>query len=145
MIPKWLEIAFGEMGQKEIAGDDSNPRIKEYHQETSLKASNDDVPWCSAFTCWVFEKCLIPSTKSAAARSWASWGLKLDEPKLGCVVVLKSGWPWSGHVGLYLDHDSSFVYLIGGNQGDKVSIRIFKKDRVLAFRWPLSEESSTLN
>ena len=42
----------------------------------------------------------------------------------------------SGHVGLFagMDHDSGTVRLLGGNQGDAVSIATFPADRVLGVR-----------
>ncbi len=39
----WYEIAQNEVGVKEIPGSDHNPRVLEYHKETSLKATRNFV------------------------------------------------------------------------------------------------------
>ena len=70
MKTPWIDIAKGEMHQAEIPGPMANPRIVEYHATTSLKATFDEVPWCSAFVNWVMEQAGIKGTGSAKARSW---------------------------------------------------------------------------
>lgn len=136
--PRWLEIARGELGVAEVQGPGSNPRVIEYHAATTLKATSDDVPWCSAFVNWVMAQAGVKGTGSAAARSWTEWG-QACRPAEGCVVVLSRGpGPTSGHVGLLvrIEPKAGRVVLLGGNQGDKVSVAAFPVSRVLAFRWP---------
>ncbi|MEN6441642.1 MAG: hypothetical protein ABFD97_24030 [Syntrophobacter sp.] len=41
-----------------------------------------------------------------------------------------------GHVGFYTGEDSDVITMLGGNQGDSVSIQDYRKDRWLGFRWP---------
>lgn len=65
----WMRIARGELGQREIAGAAHNPRIVAYHQTTSLRASNDETPWCASFVNWAMEKAGHKGTGSAAAIS----------------------------------------------------------------------------
>ena len=81
----------------------------------------------------------IPSTRSAAARSYLDWGVELDIPRKGCVVVLWRGSKdgASGHVGFFLYQTKDKITLLGGNQGDKVSVQSYDIDRVLSYRWPL--------
>jgi hypothetical protein len=43
------EIAKAELGTTEVPGTQNNPRILEYHATTTLKATTDEVPWCSSF------------------------------------------------------------------------------------------------
>ena len=135
----WLDIAKGEIGEAEIPGDAHNPRIVQYHQETSLKASDDETPWCSSFIGWVMMQAGLSGTGRANARSWLDWGEKLDHPVLGCVVIFWRGSKdgWQGHVGLYMGEDSrGRILTLGGNQGNKVSIAPYAKDRLLGYRWP---------
>lgn len=137
--PPWFELASGEIGTAEVRGGE-NPRIIEYHAETSLRATEDEVSWCSAFVCWAFERSGIPSTRSAAARSWLQWGSETSRPEVGDVVVLWRESPdsWKGHAGFFVgfDGDGDSVRVLGGNQGDAVSVATFPRSRILGFRKP---------
>lgn len=135
--PYWLSRARREIGQKEIDGPGSNPRIIEYHASTKLKATDDSIPWCSSFVCWVFEEEGIPSTKSAAAHSWLDWGESIEKPILGCIVVLKrTGSPTSAHVGFYMGESPGHIEILGGNQMNRVCIQSFPSSLVLGYRMP---------
>lgn len=137
MIPKWLTIAEGELGVSEIHGALNNPRIVDYHKTTTLKASTDEVPWCASFVGWCLEAAGITPTHSAAARSYMNWGKELLKPEFGCIAVLRRGPSHSsGHVGFYVGEADDHVKILSGNQGDKVSIANFSKDKILSYRWP---------
>ncbi len=137
VIPPWLEIAEGEIGVSEIKGSGSNQRIIEYHKHTALKATADEVPWCSSFVNFCVLKSGNNGTWNAAARSWLSWGVSLKVPAFGCIAVLSRGSSWQGHVGFWIgDPDDKTIRILGGNQGDKVSIENFPKSKVLGYRWP---------
>ncbi len=140
MEPIWMARARREIGVKERPGQQHNTRILEYHNATRLHADEDEVPWCSAFVCWVMEGSDIASTRSAAARSWLAWGEKLDAPRAGCVVILSRHSPdnpKSAHVGFYVGGDDHSIHVLGGNQANQVCVRAYEKDRVLGYRWPL--------
>lgn len=137
--PVWMARARREIGVKERPGAEHHPRILEYQEATKLLEGADEVPWCSAFVCWVMEQTGIRSTRSAAARSWLKWGKPLDNPLPGCVVVLSrksADNPKSGHVGLYVRTDGHDVIVLGGNQGNQVCVRPYAESRVLGYRWP---------
>lgn len=123
---------------KEVPGASSAGRIISYHQHTSLKATNDEVPWCSAAMCCCFEELGLTSTKSAAARSWLGYGTRLKEFKLGAIAIFERGTPesMSGHVGIALNEDNNVVQVIGGNQSNAVSIMKFPKAKLIAYMWP---------
>lgn len=129
----WITIARKELGQSEQPGAKHNPRIVEYHQLTKLRAKDDETPWCSSFANWCLHKAGYPITESAAARSWQTYGASC-KPHPGCIVVLtrKGG----GHVGFYVKETAAYVYLLGGNQGNAVTIAAYSKDRVIAYRIP---------
>lgn len=139
-LPRWADIALKEEGIVERPGPNSHePRIIEYHQTTSLKATADEVSWCSSFVNWVFEKAGIDGTDSAAARSWMNWGVQLNEPVPWCVVVFWRGSPdsWMGHVGFLTDIlPSGDLRVWGGNQQNQVNATVYARDRLLGFRWP---------
>lgn len=126
----WMEVAKKEIGQKEIEGSETNPRIREYHRETTLSATNDETPWCSSFLNWVMKQAGHLGTRSAAAKSWALWGQKLELPQYGCVVVFEH------HVGLFVKEIPFFVCVLGGNQGNQVKESWFKKAGIISYRWP---------
>jgi len=137
MKTPWYEAARGELGVREIVGPAANARIVKYHACTTLKATSDDVPWCSAFVNWCFQRVGLTGTGLANARSWLKWGKAIDTPVEGCVVVFKRGRnPKSGHVGFVVGDDGETLRVLGGNQGDMVKVSRFKKADVLGYRWP---------
>jgi len=149
----WLEVARGELGVKEVKGSEHNPRILEYLASTTIGkwgASRDETAWCSAFVNWCMgggatPRQLMPQqgepgfhegTGSAMARSWLGWGVGLDEPREGCVAVLRRGPQPQGHVGFYLGRSGTYVLVLGGNQGDAVCEKKYRESDVLSYRWP---------
>lgn len=133
-----FEIAKGELGQQEIAGKNHNPRIVEYHKETSLKASDDETPWCAAFVNWCMKKAGVKGTNSAMARSFLSWGKITDTPRAGDIVILKRGTSAvTGHVGFVYETPSKlnpFVKVLGGNQNNQVCVAKYLRANVLGYR-----------
>jgi uncharacterized protein (TIGR02594 family) len=137
--PTWYERAHAEMGVAEVDGGESNPRIMEYFAAAHGEWVKDDAtPWCAAFVAWCLEGHDLPA-EPLRARAWASFGDRLDEPTPGCVVVLRRGKdPAAGHVGFFVQwaKDKDWMYILGGNQGNRVSIQRFATDDVIAWRWP---------
>jgi uncharacterized protein (TIGR02594 family) len=131
----WMAIARGELGTKEVPGSGDNPRVIEYHKVTSLKATEDSVPWCSSFACWVMEAAGIRSPRSARAKDWAKWGKALSKPQPGCVVVFtRDG---GGHVAFFVREEGESLVVLGGNQSDAVNESKYPKSRVISYRWPV--------
>lgn len=129
----WMDIAKNEIGQKEIAGSRHNPRIVMYHSHTSLAASDDETYWCASFVCFCLEAAGFPSTRSAAARSYESYGIPGDGSHGDIAVFSRNG---GGHVG-FVDHvTASSIYTLGGNQSDAVNVAAQSKSRLLCFRRP---------
>jgi len=148
ITPPWLRIALEEYdrGVEEIHGAEHNPRIIEYHGATTMRASTDEVPWCSSFVCWCLMEAGVYQTQSAAARSYLTWGLPMAHHPYGSIVVLRRGsgsgsqgpdvHDAPGHVGFLLYENKHEFQIIAGNQGDRVSIQSFERDRLLGCRWP---------
>lgn len=138
--PAWYRIALGELGVKEIAGSRDAARIIEYHHATDLRATDDETPWCSAFVNWCCREAGIVGTRSAAARSWLGWGRGIvGLPVVGDVVVLSRGnSAWQGHVGFFAGTGDSKgeIRVLGGNQGDAVTVRQYRTAMVLGYRRP---------
>lgn len=138
--PIWLAKARTYVGLAEIPGKQHSPTILRWWKALKTTIRDDETAWCGAFIGGVLAECAIKTGKGGpAARSWLDMGTVLEKPALGCVVVFwrgsKAG--WSGHVGFVAgkDHNGNLMVL-GGNQGDRVSIKPFSLSRVLGYRWP---------
>ncbi len=74
------------------------------------------------------------------ALSWANWGFEAKEPMLGDVLTFKRN--GGGHVGIYVGEDETHFHVLGGNQGNAVSVsriaktRLFKARRTL---WKIAQ------
>src|SRR5690349_24139317 len=104
MTAPWLELAEAEKGTKEIAGAGDNPAILAYYVEAGHKeAEHDETPWCAAFVGAMLKRAGYPNTGSLSARSYLTYGTKLDTPREGCIVVMRRGnSAWEGHVGFFV-------------------------------------------
>jgi len=131
------EFAQKELGIKEIKNGD-NPRIVEYHSTTTLHATNDETPWCSAFVNWCLKQAGQKGTGSAAARSFLTWGTAVPTPEAqeGDIVIMsRTSDPTRGHVGFFSGWDGEEGFkLLGGNQLDSVCVLSFARDRILSVR-----------
>jgi uncharacterized protein (TIGR02594 family) len=137
----WMKYALEEHGQREVRGTSSNPRIDAYLRSVG-QSGGDETAWCSAFVNWCMEQARIPGTRRANARSWLDWGSAdacQRSANYGTVVVLSRGNPrgWQGHVGFYVGHEGQNLVLLGGNQGNAVSIRPYAASRLLGYRLPV--------
>lgn len=144
------------VGTEEINGDKDNPRILSWLRHDNKWPEHDEVPWCSAFAnevCWLLR---LPRSKSLRARSWLRVGtpVKLEDAVPGYdVVILQRGSGVQpgpdvidapGHVGFFAGTEkdanlNDMVLLLGGNQGDSVSVGRFRASRVLGIRRLLDE------
>jgi uncharacterized protein (TIGR02594 family) len=144
-VPRWVAVALREIGVVEdVRPGKSHPRIEAYHAVTRGGASPDDVPWCSSLVCWTMEQAGIPSTRSKAAASWATWG-EAVMPRLGAVVLFGKSDPdakGTGHVGIALGVSGGEVYVLGGNQKNRVSVATRKVRDAVAWRWPTAQGST---
>lgn len=137
----WFTLAKGELGTKEVVGPKHNPRVLEYLRTTSLGkwgAGRDETPWCSAFVNWCMTGAGIEGTNNAMARSWMAWGVELEEPREGCVVVFTRGAPPSAHVSLYSHTEDGRLMCLGGNQRNEVCVSPYSTGRVKGYRWPMA-------
>lgn len=140
-----LDLARKFLGVKEQPGSGSNPLVLAMLQHVAGWVQDDDTAWCSAFVGFVAWLCDLPQSGSLAARSWLKVGtpVTVEDALAGAdIVVLKrfANAPGPtvpnalGHVGFYVSSDSGTVTVLGGNQGNEVSIERFPLDRVLGIR-----------
>lgn len=139
-VPAWVIYALAELYTHEVAGDADNPRIVKYWDEAkiALKVSDDETPWCAAFVGAMLARAGVRGSGSGLAASYLNWNAvgPIAQPWFGAIAVLK---PRNGHahVAFCVGADASSVRLLGGNQGDRVSIASFDRDRVDGLRWPV--------
>jgi uncharacterized protein (TIGR02594 family) len=136
--PPWLADARAYLGTTEIPGPKHNAKIVQWWVDIRAAFRDDETPYCAAFVGAMLERHGIVSTRSAAARSYAKWGTKIDRPAVGAIVVFsRPGSSWSGHVGFAVGRDhAGNVMCLGANQGNTVSIRPFVPSRVISYHWP---------
>lgn len=142
--PRWLVIARGYLGVKEYSpqapgplGEHSNPTIEAWQAEAGIRRPDDEIPWCAAFVTHVMAEAGF-SFRTSSARAWERFGKPLSAPRPGAIAVLWRDSPASphGHVGFFVREDDRGVWLLGGNQGNAVTVRPYPRTRVLGYRWP---------
>lgn len=138
--PRWLKIAALDIGLKEIPGREHAPKIIQWLTQLGAWWRDDETPWCGvAMAAWMREAGVPLPKHWYRAKAWADgWGVPLAEPAAGCVVVFdRAG---GGHVGLVVGvADNGDLQVLGGNQGNAVSVRSFPASRVPRFVWPPGE------
>ena len=137
----WYAMAKTYMGLREIVGPKHNKTILRWLKNLAAAWADDETPWCGTFVGACIMETMpdepIPNNPFGA-RNWGKFGVPLKKPAMGAVLVFwrgkRSG--WSGHVGFYAGEDATAYHVLGGNQGNKVSIARVAKKRLLNIRWP---------
>lgn len=134
-----FSVAEGYLGVTEYPAAKHNPQILKFYTDSGNSwVQDDETPWCAAFVGSVLAQCGIQGTNKLNARSYLDWGQPVDTDKAqkGDVVVFWRGSKdgWQGHVAFYSHQDEEHIYVLGGNQGNKVSLAPYKKDRLLGIR-----------
>ncbi|QCB40914.1 TIGR02594 family protein [Sphingomonas sp. PAMC26645] len=140
--PKWLKAARAKLGTKEAAGSANSATILGWAKRLGTKIlgmvyNADSVPWCGVFVAYCLQEDGIePAAIAVRATSWSTWGSALRPERLAPGAVLVFERPGGGHVGFYVGEDPTAYHVLGGNQGDTVSVVRIAKDRCIARRWP---------
>jgi len=132
-----LHKGLSYYGLEEITGEQHNPEILDFFKEIGYTwVQTDETAWCSAFINYLCKVTGYERSGELTARSWLKIGDRLIDPSLGCIVVLWRESPdsWKGHVGLYVNHDNEYIYILGGNQDNSVCVKRYRKDRLLEYR-----------
>lgn len=136
MTQPWIAEARKLIGVSEVKGVKHAPEILQMWRDIKRGGIKDDeTPWCAAFVGAMLERAGIKSSRFESAKSYLAWGIKLDQPVTGCIVVFtRDG---GGHVGFVIGQDKAAnLQVLGGNQGDAVNVRTFSRERVTGYRWP---------
>jgi hypothetical protein len=135
-----LRVAIGELGQHEIEGRDSNPRIVEYIVGARRNgkpvfgvAVGDEPPWCACLVGWTEHQAAIegetpPPWRVSVAEIWAdakkigTTRPKDYTPSPGDLAIFRRGggdprWGGTGHVARVERVDGDRFWAIGGNEG----------------------------
>jgi uncharacterized protein (TIGR02594 family) len=137
-----LAIAKTQLGVTEIPGKDSNQTILGYAKELGVEwYKNDDTAWCALFAGWVVKRAGYKPSGSLMAKSYLKWGKEATEadiPSGNVIAVFHRGKPGAptGHVGFVTRATDKSLYILGGNQSNKVNEALFSKATLLALRKP---------
>ena len=98
------------------------------------------LPWCADAVATAIAKALpdepMPGALGANpywARNWTMLG-KPVTPTYGAILVFSR--EGGGHVGFAVGEDNDSFFVLGGNQGDSVSVVRIHKSRLVGCRWP---------
>lgn len=139
-LPRWMEIAKGYVGVKEIPGAKHNSTIQKWLAKLGAWWRDDETPWCGVFVAHCLREAGLPLPENwMRAKVWADYGSNLRSTHVAPGAILVFARQGGGHVGFYAGEDSSYFYVLGGNQGNAVSISKIAKTRCIAIRWPKGE------
>ncbi len=124
------------LGVQEVPGKADNPRIVAYHASTNGGPAPDELAWCSSFVNWCVRQSGLQGTNNKWAMSWHDdgWGTDVTQtPQEGDIVVFRRDGAAEpgGHVGFFVADAGAGVLVLGGNQGNRVSIAAYPKNGVL--------------
>lgn len=132
---------------KEIPGPENHQSILEFFKSAGHSwVWSERTPWCSAFMCHIamLSGCAMPERRRLLARSWLRLGgddaidvEAVDDMTPGDVVIFRSpdrSNDVNGHVGLFCDATTHWIYTLGGNQSNRVKIKAYPRWRFLSGR-----------
>ncbi len=134
-----LSTAQAHIGLEEWPGARHNPEIVAFAAASGHAwVQDDETPWCASFVGAVLAQVGLPNTGKLNARSYLDWGEEVAEALAmpGDIVVFWRGTPdgWQGHVGFFAGWDGEDIMVLGGNQGDAVSVKSYSRERLLEVR-----------
>jgi uncharacterized protein (TIGR02594 family) len=136
--PSWMVEAWRDFGQREVAGEDNNPRIVTMYRDAgAASVTDDETAWCAAYVGACLSRVGIKPSGSLMARSYLGWGETISVGRPGAIAVFsRGGDPTFGHVAFWLGETARSIVVLGGNQGDAVTVQAFPRERLLGLRWP---------
>ncbi len=139
-MTRWMEIAWEEVGTREIPGARAAPSIVDYFRDSGRpEITSDEVAWCAAFV----GACLaragvkprIRPGHELLASSYLEVGTAIDTPRVGAIVCVRrnggSGW----HVAFVSGWNATHLKLLGGNQKNSVC-EVWAPREGAVLRWP---------
>ena len=111
--------------------------LMEYMKNGGVNLDPATTAWCAAIVNASLGQAGLPTTGSNMARSFLNYGSPVTEPQQGDIAVFQRGGPnaATGHVGFYQGRDANGnILVLGGNQGNQVSVAPFRQDSLLGYR-----------
>jgi uncharacterized protein (TIGR02594 family) len=147
---RWVELIHAEHPTKiSIASKYIGFHQKTHRRELQefMDVDPESINWCAAFINAVLKEMDIPGSDTVSewpltARSFLRWGIRVREPSIGDIVIFPRGKEsWQGHVGFYYGTEyrngRKFYQILGGNQGNAVTIELFPARSAISIRrWP---------
>ena len=139
---EWIRVGKSFLGLRETPGPKTNSVIASWLLKLSAWWKDDETPWCGTF----IAICLKSSDRYVIknwfrALEWTQGGARLTRPAYGCIVTFKRD--GGGHVGFCVGRDKlGRLMILGGNQGNQVSIVPFDVSRVNSYVWPARKDGT---
>lgn len=156
-LPRIVQVGLEMLGVREAPGAANNPIIMGWAEEIGEDAigyryTGDAVAWCGLAMAVMANRTGRPiPTGPLWALNWSNWqipvarrrGLSLKNPlvfepglvaSLGDVMTYRR--PGGGHVGVYIGETADAHCVLGGNQGNAMSLTWIEKSRCVAIRRP---------
>ena len=143
----WIAEGLKTLGWHEVA---DNAKLSAWLKSGGKYLGNPSaLPWCGDWAETCIEKALPDEpwpgpvgTNPFFAQNWSSFGVA-TAPTRGAAVAFR----WSasaGHVGFLIGQSGANYVILGGNQGNRVSIAEFPKSAAIATRWPATFPSKRI-
>jgi uncharacterized protein (TIGR02594 family) len=134
-----FDIAEDYLGVKEYPAAKHNDQIVKFFADAGHGyVQDDETPWCAAFVGAVLAECGVKGSGKLNARSYMDWGHPVDiaNAEKGDIVVFWRGSKdsWKGHVAFFSHVEGDKIYVLGGNQGNAVSVAPYPAERLLGVR-----------
>jgi len=131
-----FQLAAQQMGMNENA---QNAALQEYMSNGGVNLDPAVTAWCAAYVNATLAQTGYKGTGSNLARDFLDWGVDVQDPQKGDLAVFWRDDPNGpyGHVGFFDGYnDDGTIRVLGGNQGNSVSIAGYSPDQLLGFRRP---------
>jgi uncharacterized protein (TIGR02594 family) len=103
------------------------------------------IPWCAGFINFVLTRAGYDSTGDLSAASYHHYGIKVNEPQPGDIVLLRRSGGSGRHVAFFygwsFDNGVKYIQLLGGNQDHGVNITAYPIASVVEYRRPIKKLS----
>lgn len=142
-MPPWVDVAEAKLGQREVAGGRDNAFIVECLRRAGLPPEmlHDETPWCGAFAGYCMDEAGLRAPKGrAGAANWAKHpetmlALGRNNFRPGAVAVFHR--VGGAHVAFALAETKLHVIILGGNQGNGVTVEARPKALLDTYLWPV--------
>jgi len=142
-VPRHIQVAFSLVGTKEIVGSKHNATILQWAKDLGLEKiyTKDETAWCGLFFAHVMKEAnrrVDLSTKDPYDYLRALKYVNMPnvtkvakgEEMFGDILIFQR--PEGGHIGFYSSESEKAFSVLGGNQGNAVSLVNIAKDRLVA-------------